>query len=35
MYGIGGNKVLVFRDEALVVAIATTNNHVEGASALV
>jgi CubicO group peptidase (beta-lactamase class C family) len=34
MYGTGGNKILVFPDEALVVVITTTNYRIQGASAL-
>jgi CubicO group peptidase (beta-lactamase class C family) len=34
MYGTGGNKVLVFPDEALAIVITTTNYRVQGASAL-
>jgi CubicO group peptidase (beta-lactamase class C family) len=34
MYGTGGNKVLIFPDESVVVVITTTNYHVQGAGAL-
>jgi transposase len=34
MYGTGGNKILVFPDESLVIVITTTNYRVQGASAL-
>jgi hypothetical protein len=34
MYGTGGNKVLIFPDEALVAVITTTNYHVQGAATL-
>jgi hypothetical protein len=34
MYGTGGNKVLIFPDEALVVVVTTTNYRVQDASAL-
>jgi hypothetical protein len=34
MYGNGGNKVLIFPDESLVIVITTTNFHVQGAGAL-
>jgi len=34
MYGTGGNKILVFPDESLVVVVTTTNYHVQGAGAL-
>jgi CubicO group peptidase (beta-lactamase class C family) len=34
MYGTGGNKILVFPDESLVIVITTTNYRVEGAGAL-
>ena len=34
MYGTGGNKLLAFPDEALVVVVTTTNYGVQGAGAL-
>ena len=34
MYGTGGNKVVVFPDEQMVVVITTTNFRVSGAAAL-
>jgi CubicO group peptidase (beta-lactamase class C family) len=34
MYGTGGNKILVFPDESLVIVITTTNYRVQGAGAL-
>jgi hypothetical protein len=34
MYGTGGNKVVVFPDEQMVVVITTTDFRVSGAAAL-
>jgi CubicO group peptidase (beta-lactamase class C family) len=34
MYGTGGNKVVVFPDEQVVVVITTTNYRLQGAAAL-
>jgi CubicO group peptidase (beta-lactamase class C family) len=34
MYGTGGNKVVVFPDQQIVIAITTTNYRVQGAAAL-